>query len=383
MHGDTDGLYKLCCHVDNADANSTTLGNSSQSFNEVWNDSPMRSIRQQYLRNEVPQECWVTCHKKEEQSKGLSFRTQHNKKWVHKHYLWDNTNPDGTVDEPISYFDIRWNNVCNFKCRICGPRNSTKWVTDYYKLTGQKHPGILDYWSDNDKLWNDIPTFIDNVEEVYFAGGEPLMMDDHYRLLNYLIDNNKTNLQLTYNTNLSILQYKDYSITELWSRFKRVVLWPSIDGMGKEAEYSRAGLNWKTFQKNSITVKDYITTMSCVISIFSIHSTIDLIKWCNKYGFKWFGTTLHSPEYMSVQCLPKSEKKKILAKYKNFLSEYQNKLNNEEIKHVMTWLNYMMAEDKSYMLPEFKKRTQALDVVRKEKFLDVYPQYEEWYAKIH
>lgn len=382
MHGDTDGIYKLCCHVDNKDANSTDLGYHTQSFNEVWNDEPMRRIRRMYLRNEVPQECYVTCHKKEEQSRGLSFRTQHNSKWAHKHYLWDTTNPDGSVDEPISYFDIRWSNVCNFKCRICGPRNSTKWISDYKKLTGKVPYGVQDYWADNDKLWNDIPTFIDNVEEVYFAGGEPLMMDEHYKLLEYLIENNKTDLQLTYNTNLSVLKYKHYDLRELWGHFKRIVLWPSIDGMGKEAEYSRSGLNWNQFQKNAILTKDYITTMSCVISIFSIHSAIELIKWCNNYNFNWFGTTLHTPTYFSIQCLPKEEKKIILNKYKDFLNEYKNALKPDEIKHVMTWLSFMMAEDNSHLLPKFKANIESLDLIRKEKFLKVYPQYEHWYSKI-
>jgi len=380
IHGDVEGKYRLCCYLQNQ-KEKTELGTSEDSYNAVWNGNPMKHIRSQYINNEIPRECYLTCHSREAAQRGTSFRTDQNKKWVHKHDLWDKTNPDGSVDVPISYFDIRFSNVCNFRCRMCGPESSTKWYNDWQKLTGKTNfKGPHKNWN-KPALWDDIPTFIDNVEEIYFAGGEPLMMDEHYELLEYLISNGYTNLRLTYNTNLSVLRYKEYDLPELWSHFNEVELWPSMDGMGKEAEYSRKGLNWDQFEANCLEVKQYITTISSVINIYSIHSMLRLIDWCKTHDIFFNGTLLYFPNYLSIQCLPIEEKRIINKKYKEYLS-IDKRLHLNEVNHILVWLKFMNNQDNSHLLSKFKNYTDKLDSIRNENFIEVFPYYEHWFKKI-
>ena len=94
---------------------------------------------------------------------------------------------------------------------------------------------ITDLWTDNDIFWKDLKELLPHIEEIYFAGGEPLMQEGHYKFLHFLIDNNKSNLEVNYNTNLSVLQYKNENLIDLWSDFERVNIWVSQDGVGKVA----------------------------------------------------------------------------------------------------------------------------------------------------
>ena len=102
-------------------------------------------------------------------------------------------------------------------------------------------------------------------------------MDGHYKLLQWFIDNNKTDVELTYNTNLSTLKYKNYDVFELWKNFKNVSLWPSVDGYKTHCQYSRTNFNWDTFESNLLKTKKYVNTVSSTTSIYSILTTPELI----------------------------------------------------------------------------------------------------------
>ena len=109
---------------------------------------------------------------------------------------------------------------------------------------------VTDNWTNNDVLWKVLKELHPHIVEIYFAGGEPLMQEGHYKLLHFLIDNQKSNIEINYNTNLSILQYKNENLIDLWSHFKKVSLWVSQDGYKEVGEYIRKELNWEVFDKN-------------------------------------------------------------------------------------------------------------------------------------
>ena len=136
----------------------------------------------------------------------------------------------------------------------------------------------IDYYTDNEDFWKDVPQYIPNLEEIYFAGGEPFVQEGHYKMLTLLIESGYAkNIHISYNTNLSYSKFKKYDLTELWSNFKKVSIWPSIEGYGSRVEYARKGLSWTKFEKHAIMFREHIQTVSCVINIYSITSMPDLI----------------------------------------------------------------------------------------------------------
>ena len=379
MHifGGLRGTFHLCCHAE-FQPNTTIVGDHSQKLEDIWNSEVYKKVRLDFLANKIPNDCITACYNKEKQG-SISNRQQVNSRFNKKAYLQDKTNIDGSIDSKPTYLDIRFGNLCNFKCRMCGPDASTSWYTDSI----EPRNSVIDYFSDNDIFWKDIPKFLPQLEEVYFAGGEPFIQDGHYKMLNLLIDSGYAkNINISYNTNLSYSKFKKHDLKTLWANFNKVSVWPSVEGYGRRAEYSRKGLSWSNFEKHVSLFKDNITTISSVINIYSITSMPDLILWCKHNNFNFFGTTLISPTELKVTCLPKQAKQDIITLYKKFIIEYKAILTVNDLDQIKTWLLFMSSEDTSYLLPTFKAEQERLDILRKESFTNIFPEFATWYNNI-
>jgi len=99
------------------------------------------------------------------------------------------------------------------------------------------------------EFWKEIEPLLENVEQIYFAGGEPLLMPEHYRLLDELI-RRKSSVRLIYSANLTRLKNGTRDVIELWKNFEYVNLMASIDASGGQAEYIRAGHQWSEILRN-------------------------------------------------------------------------------------------------------------------------------------
>jgi organic radical activating enzyme len=379
MYGSLSGNFHVCCHAEFSADTSYPLGNSQQSLDEIWNGQGYKSIRKAFLNNKIPSECKIACYDKEDLG-SISNRQQVNKRFSQKSHLQQLTNEDGSVDNKPSYLDIRFGNLCNFRCRMCGPYASTSWYRDAHESS---YNNVIDYYTDNDKLWDNLPHFIPYLEDVYFAGGEPFIQDGHYKLLDMLIASGYCkNINLQYNTNLSYKKYKKHDLKNLWSMFKSVSLWPSVEGFGAKVEYSRKELKWEDFEENAIYFKKYITTISSVINIYSITSMPNLILWCKKHKFNYFGTTLIEPPFLSVTCIPHESKEKIIKMYKKFCTDYKEILTGHDLEQIKSWLMFMKNKDDSHLLTDFKREQTRLDLLRNESFESVFPEFATWYKNI-
>lgn len=383
LFGAINGSYRACCHVEFEEDKSTILGKHDQTLDEVWNGEAYRSIRQRFLKGDIPDGCKKVCYDREAIADGISNRQQVNKRFQDKAYLQDLTASDGSLTNKPTYLDIRFGNICNFKCRTCGPNASTSWYTDWEWGSNKPYKASIDYYTENKSLWSSFPEYLSDVEDVYFAGGEPFVQEGHYKLLLKLIDlDYAKNISLQYNTNLSYTKFKNYDLEDLWSNFKDVSIWPSIDGFGSRAEYTRKGLNWNKFQENALYFKKYITTFSCVISIYTMTSMPDLILWCKKNGFNYYGNVLHTPPMLRSKCLPAESKKLIVELYKRFIINNKDILSPHDLNQIKAWLSYMNSEDASHLLPRFKREQTRLDLLRNESFESTYPEFASWYRNI-
>jgi len=263
---------------------------------------------------------------------------------------------------------------------MCVPYASTSWYKD---SDDPKWSKTIDYFTDNEDFWKDVPQYIPNLEEIYFAGGEPFVHEGHYKMLTLLIESGYAkNIHVSYNTNLSYSKFKKYDLTELWSNFKKVSIWPSIEGYGSRVEYARKGLSWTKFEKHAIMFKEHIQTVSCVINIYSITSMPDLIIWCKRNGFDFYGSTQIEPSYQKVTCLPKESKQQVLNIYKKFIKEYRPILTSHDLEQIKNWLSYMTSADESSQLVSFKQETERVDKLRNESFVDTFPEFASWYESI-
>ena len=389
LHGNITGKYKVCCFSEGStesESERDTLGTHKESINEVWNNDKYKKIRKDFLEGKVPMQCQKPCYDREIQG-GYSHRQEMNYKWEDYHYLQkpDFTSKTGNLNRPPIYLDIRFGNICNFRCRMCNSFASSKWAKEKEEalLFRDIYP-VTDKWTDNDVLWKDLKELLPHIEEIYFAGGEPLMQEGHYKLLHFLIDNKKSNLEINYNTNLSVLHYKDENLVELWKQFKKVNIWVSQDGVGKVSEYIRKESDWKLFDKNFKKALPYIKSISCTYQAYNVYSFIDLCAYAKKHGKYVYPNILRTPVQLCAQILPKREKKKVVQYYKNYLTKNKVDFEEWEIKKFLELLTWLMhePENREHLEKEFKKMTSVLDKSRNEKFTEVVPQLAEWYENI-
>jgi organic radical activating enzyme len=236
--------------------------------------------------------------------------------------------------------------------------------------------------SEND-MWEQLQTQIDNLEQVYFAGGEPLIMEEHYRLLNELLKRGKTDVRLIYNTNFSEMRYKKSNVLDLWKEFKSVSVGASLDAMGKRAEYIRKNTEWDQIERNREemlkTCPQVDFYISPTLSIMNLWHLPDFHKdWVSK-GFLQPQdlniNILQDPAFYRIDIAPQSFKDEVEAKYQEHISwlEPLDKLTRATVGFKSA-VSFMTADDKTNLISKFWDRTNKLDIIRSESLLEVLPE---------
>lgn len=239
---------------------SVNYGNINQdSLETVWNSETANKFRQALLDG-VKQECCEFCYNQENMT-GSSLRTWLNDDYGHL------INSDSAPLTNIAYIDIRSSNICNFACVMCNRHLSSKWHDLNTELGYEfDEPKFINLNDDAKQSVIDIMKH--NVENIYFAGGEPLITPFHYEMLEYLIDAGYSkNISLRYNTNLSTVKYKNKSVFDLWKQFKKVNISASIDMPGIRGEFQRNGSDWKQIVDNWNNIRETMPSIEVVPQI--------------------------------------------------------------------------------------------------------------------
>lgn len=351
-------------------------------FLSLANGEPMKALRRNMLEGQPSAHC-TRCY--EAEAAGFTSLRQHkNKEFAEYFPRCRSTAPDGHVpDFQLKYLDIRFSNICNFKCRFCGHASSSLWYDEYKMLfPGFNKPRILKAGKSDDDLWQQIEKTLPHVDHIYFAGGEPLIMKEHYMVLKRLIEIGRTNVTLSYNTNMSLLQYKDEAVIDLWKQFDSVHLGISVDGIGKRAEYIRKGTIWPTFLDNIRTVKEQCphATMrgNLTITVFNVMIFADIFRYLDESGL--FDAPpldinfLNDPKFYSIQILPPEMKNRAAVALTQLAQTLDRNDRQGEASSVRAITNFMNAADGTEHVPAFFTRTDKLDAFRQERFDDTFPE---------
>lgn len=379
LFGSIEGYYKICCEaevVNSSDFQNPIIGPKDSDLKELWNSAHYKKLRKDMLAGHLPRECVETCIQKENSGE-KSSRIRYNEMHSQHLALLDQTNEDGSLDFAPRRLDIRFGNLCNFKCRMCGPYSSHIWDKEWEQLHGNK----LDYnqgnpWGKGSHFWRQLEYLAPHLEEIHFGGGEPLMLSDHYELLQFLIDNNYVDIKLRYNTNLSVLKFGKRSALEQWKKFKNVSLLVSCDAVGEVGEYIRKGFRWSEFQEKFYLAREFVDSIAATVQIENIFHLPELINWCLEKEIPFFGNILSEPSYLSIQNLPIEEKNKI----RDFYSQYIENSNPPEhiVKNINSWLEFMGDDDRSMEFETFISKSKKLNEIRGESLVEVLPEFQSY-----
>lgn len=380
------------------------MGNINDTpLEEIWNNSKMKDTRLSMLKGEKLKPC-TRCYELEDAGYG-SYRKDINTRHGKNVKYVDDTKEDGTLEEMnLHLWDFRLSNFCNFKCRSCGLGLSSTWYQDTVALKTNenlKEIGSLYYNNQGIKkaleTVNDKVSFLEIIEphytcvdEVYFAGGEPLMMPEHYTILDKLIETGRTDVWLRYSTNFSSFTFKGKNIFDYWRQFKQIQLWISIDGVGKIGEYVRKGFSDSKFEANITRLKEenykftdigYIVTYGALNFLHIFDLVLNFIeREYVDYGEPFLGNKqihfnpISHPKYYDSKFLPTRYKEAFLNRLQTFEQEMKaigasDYFASNVMEKLATAYNRSIETDFDFKeMQELKVLTQELDLLRDEKF---------------
>ena len=383
LHAWPDGRAYPCCLGKAAHP----VGNfKEKSMRDIWNDEPMRQMRRNMLEDQPCAECG-DCY--EQEGAGFaSMRNNSNKSFGHHIAEIDETLPDGTLPNmQLHYWDVRFSNICNLKCRSCGSIFSSRWYDDDVRIWGKElRPRVQFAGRHEEDVWEQMQEHIPHLDQIYFAGGEPLIMEEHNRILKLLIEKGNTDVRLIYNTNLTELKYKKENVLELWKHFPTVCVAASLDDMGERAGIIRSGTDWAQVEQNIRDLKrecPHIDFMiSPTLSMMNIWNFVQFHRYMVESGFieaKDFNLNiLQGPNEYRIDMLPMPIKLKFKQEFEDHIKWLRDR---DPIQRAVGGfegaVTFMMATDNSHMLPDFWRQVNEIDWSRRESLLSVVPELEQ------
>ena len=376
LHAYPTGEAYPCCHAEMAHP----VGNTRyKTLEEIYRDSPMRGLRDDLL-NERPNPACGRCYEQEE-SGFFSGRRSANKH--HGHHI------KRIKDDKfqMSYWDIRFSNLCNLSCRSCGHIFSSSWYQDQAKLAGgnwRDQNAALNYAGRTETdMWEQLIPHLDYVEQIYFAGGEPLMMAEHYNILDELERRGRFDVRLIYNTNFTHVKLKDRTVFDYWKKFNSVAVGASLDAMGPRAEYIRRGTDWAAVEHNRKQMMEVCPKVDFYVSpTLSIMNALHLPDFHRAWVEKGYirpqdlnVNILQDPAHFRLDIAPAAYKEQINTRYQEHLAWLRplDQLQRATVGFESA-INYMMATDNTQLIDQFWRKTNELDEIRNEHLLEVIPE---------
>lgn len=400
-----DGAVKVCCR-------SAPIGHIQEnSLEEIWNNDTMRLVRKQVLANERPDVC-KPCFDLEDQGVE-SLRQRHIKDAIPESRI--NLYPDAlnsladdyTMPFELPTMEIKLNNLCNLKCRMCNPLDSTNWkdwdsVVPFYKKENNflvptisnlvKTPGqYIGAFDDTDNWWASFEKLLPHFRRVEFAGGEPLMDPQHYKILDMLKPYGK-NIEIKYATNGTTLGIsKGRTIHDYWPHFRSVAVNVSIDGIHDVYNYIRGNGDFSEVKQNIKEIQS-IPNVSRVVGAFTaqagnILQAAECIDYfINKMGIVFYSHRVSYPNCLSAQVLPQELKDLAIKRLQAVslrVATFPNvkkhpileKITQQQIQDN---INYLQAKDQHHLWQDFLEFNLNLDATRGQSLLDVVPEFKPY-----
>lgn len=382
---DPDGRARPCCKYKVGDptwqADVPKLPDVN--IGDLWNQEEFKNLRAQFLKNERPsgcKACW------DEEAAGIpSMRL---------------TREQGGKEHPYATFyshipkpypkslDLKLSNLCNLKCRICTPFLSSQWIKEIkdLKITDM---GAIESFTGNSRekfLANPnneviLKQWAPTIDYLEFYGGEPLMQQEHDKILEIIYNHgNPSETGLYYNTNSTICKE---SLFTLWKPFKEVKINLSVDDIGERFEYQRSNAKWQETLTNINLYKEYSkkhnvnmqVSLYTTVGILNVFYLKEFFETVNALGIETTLNLVHYPHHYSIVNLPKSVKD--IIRDKLLTIDTSNKLTKWS-PNIDNIINFMYgSEYNPQLLRTFFEKTKLHDEYRKESFKDTFPEMHE------
>ena len=318
------GTVRPCCLADDEildnNGNKFELGHAD--FADIQNSNHMRKLREGFLAGKKPQtcrKCW------NEERSGRTSKRMHTLDRL-KHSLKDEQWSSDA--KSLMFLDLKLGNICNLKCRICGSWSSSQFASEEISFLPREEQKIsyayqmlrAGAWpKENTQFWSQIDSVLTNIRYIEFTGGEPFMIEQHFDMLQGIVDRGiAEQVEIHYNTNGTLFPDRG---PEIWKHFKTVEIAFSIDDVGARFNYQRTNADWAVVLDN-ITSFQYLQSqmpnlqLQCctTVNVFNVRYLDEVAQWISLQNFDFvYWNMMHDAWYFSIATLPDSAKTQIIA----------------------------------------------------------------------
>jgi radical SAM protein with 4Fe4S-binding SPASM domain len=351
LYSDPDGSLRPCC---TSEADEVAFGNTRQytKIIDAVNSPGLRDLRKAFLAGERPdtcKRCWL--HEDTSGNEFNSYRSYLNGMFRDSSLdLLDQTQADGTIEDfQLKYVDFRWGSTCNMACISCGPLYSSKWATELkqpiFQIPNKQY--LLD------ELVNER---LNEIETIYFVGGEPFLLPEHWRLLEALANSGRADkISLRYNTNMSTLQFEKKNALDYLPKFKDVELVASLDHYGEKAELIRYGTVWQEILDNLTYIKELkqpnirvvTNTVVTTLNILDMPEILRMFRTMHLEGLLTPQTLYRAmdPWYLDCRNIPVEQRQQIIQEIEQVQLEYvEPELQNYRTLFIEDVKNFLLTD---------------------------------------
>ena len=376
------GTVRPCCLAEEeiVDDQGAKFDLNKANFAGIQNSIYMQDLRQQFLDGRQPQtcrKCW------REERAGRTSKRMHTLDRL-KHMIPDQ--PWTADARPLMFLDLKLGNICNLKCRICGSWSSSTFATEELQFLepGEDRKHNHHYhmlragaWPrDNPTFWSEIEQVSDQIRYIEFTGGEPFMIQEHFDMLQGLVDRGlASQIEIHYNTNGT--QWPERG-SDIWPHFKTVEIAFSIDDIGQRFEYQRSNAVWSEVLANLDRFRDLrrahanIRLQCCsTVNVFNVFYLADLAHWIDQQPFDFvYWNMMHEAYYFCINSLPESAKKVITQRLRSAPVSVKHQV---EFERITDFMNNGASLD-GFIL---RMRVADLDRKRQQNLADVEPEFAQ------
>lgn len=364
-----NGAASLCCQakLDDASGFAKTDGKMLNLENrkviDILNSDSYVDVRNKMINNIEPSTC------------SRCYDAERNNEWSkrlfeNERFKWNPNNLNGYVSEGnLEFIELRLGNVCNLACVTCNSISSSKWIKDEIKIAEKlKWYKDITYietknhrWFENEIFYEELAEKNPSLKKIYINGGEPFLIKAHKRLLQKLIETNRsTDIDLEYSTNVTI---KPEEYIDLFKEFKSVTIMLSVDDIGERNDWLRWPSNWGNIEENiQWYLKNRLDNMKLIlcqtVSCLNVFYLDEMMRYCKQKNLNYTANFVYSPSIFSAKSLNDFQKIEIKNKYQGY-----------DLSQLHSWLELTFDSESKKRLDEF---VDELDNIRNTKIASLY-----------
>jgi MoaA/NifB/PqqE/SkfB family radical SAM enzyme len=404
FHTHVDGTVKLCClsqePVRKRDGRSFNIRQDNPT--EIWNSAEVKQIRQAMLKGVQIPHC-SSCYMHE--NNGFFSRRQYVNEFFPQKTAFEDRFRDRLVDrnDPLTakspiYFDLRIGNICNLKCRMCGPESSSQIEKDKVALDWHSyHKGFqvganVGDWPEAINLLDNLKAFCVDAVRLEVIGGEPTLNDGQLELLQFFVDKGvASEIELLVISNLTNTRERAF---ELFSKFRDPSIWASLDGTGRVYDYIRFPGKWDAVARNiKIVQQNYpkiLLDAAPALQAYNILDICDLFDWCLENGVVCrIHNMVYFPSYLNICVLPMEAREIAAKKLERWVEAHHTSDDYKgSVQRIVSYLRDESRKASDADIDNFVRYTNALDQSRNQdiraslpEFYDIWSKHRTWHER--